>query len=95
MDQHGLRLALRQALRRQHVLDFGSADAEGQRAKRAVSAGMAVAADDGRAGLGQPEFGADDVDDALVGRIHVEQGNAEFFAVLLQGLESGGRQSDR
>ena len=48
-DAHRLRLLLRQALRREHVLDFARADAERQRAERAVRAGVAVAADDRRA----------------------------------------------
>ena len=48
-NAHAARLALRQALRGQHVLDFRCADAEGQRAERAVRAGVAVAADDGLA----------------------------------------------
>ena len=54
-----------QALRGQHVPDLAGADAEGQRAERAVGAGVAVAADDGHARLGEPELRADDVDDAL------------------------------
>ena len=33
-----------------------------------------------------PEFGSDDVHDALLGRVHVEQRNAEFLAIFLQGL---------
>ena len=53
VDQHGFRFALRQALRRQHVLDFGCADAESQRSERAVRAGVAVAAHDGHTGLGE------------------------------------------
>ena len=51
-----------------------------------MRAGMAVAADDGHARLGKSEFGADDVHDALVGRIHVEQRDAKFLAILLQRL---------
>ncbi len=67
IDAHlaGLRPVLEQALGRQHVLDLAGADAEGQRAERAVRRGVAVAADDGHARLGQPQLRADDVDDAL------------------------------
>ena len=90
VDQHGFRFALRQALRGQHVLDFGCANAERQRSERAVRAGVAVAADDRHAGLGKSEFRADYVDDALVGRVHVEQRNAEFLAIFLQGLDLEG-----
>src|SRR5256886_3838989 len=45
------RLALQQALRREHVADLGGADAEGQRPEGAVRAGVAVAAHDGLARL--------------------------------------------
>ena len=96
INQHGFRLALRQALRGQHVLDFRCANAECQRAECAMRAGVAVAADDGHARLGESEFGADDVHDALVGRVHVEQRDAEFLAILLQrlDLEGGNRVGD-
>ena len=53
VDRERLRLALQQALGRQHVVDLAGADAEGERAERAVRAGVAVAADDGHAGLGE------------------------------------------
>ena len=78
------------------MLDFRCANAECQRAECAMRAGVAVAADDSHARLGESEFGADDVHDALVGRIHVEQGDAKFLAILLQGLdlEGGNRVGD-
>ena len=85
-DLHGLRARLQQALRGQDVLDFAGADAEGQCAERAVRGGMAVAANDGQAGLRDAQFGPDDVDDALVAAGHVEQGNAVPGAVLGQGF---------
>ena len=47
------------------MLDLGGPDAEGERAEGAVGRGVAVAADDGRARLGQALLGPDDVDDAL------------------------------
>ncbi len=56
-DSEGLRRALQQALRGQHVLHFAGADAERQRAERAVRGGVAVAADHGHAGLRQPSSG--------------------------------------
>ena len=68
-----LGLRLQQRLRGQHVLDFAGADAEGQRAERAVRGGVAVAADDGHAGLRQAELRADDVDDALLRIVQVVQ----------------------
>ena len=55
-----------QALRGEHVLHLGRADAERERAERAVSGGVAIAADDGHARLGEAQLGADDVHDALL-----------------------------
>ncbi len=49
-----------------------------------MGAGVAVAADDGHARLGESKFGADYVDNALLGRIHVKKPDAEGAAVLLQ-----------
>ena len=49
---------LQQALRGEHVLHFAGADAEGQRAESAVRGSVAVAADDGQAGLGDAQFRA-------------------------------------
>ena len=74
----GFRLALQQALRGQHVLHFAGADAEGQRAERAVGGGVAIAADHGHAGLGESQFGADHVDDALPVAVHAEAAYAEL-----------------
>ena len=56
---------LGQALRGQHELDLGGADAEGQRAEGAVRGRVGIAADDHHPGLGEAELRADDVDDAL------------------------------
>ena len=62
---HGAGPLLRQRLGGQHVLDLAGADAERQRPEGAVGRGVAVAADDGHARLGQTLLRADDVDDAL------------------------------
>ena len=51
-DGHGPRPHQRQRLGGEHVLDLAGADAEGQRPEGAVGAGVAVAADDRHAGLG-------------------------------------------
>ena len=80
----GLRLALQQALRGQHVLHFAGADAEGQRAERAVRGGVAVAADHGHAGLRESQFRADHVDDALPVAVHAQAADAELAAVGFQ-----------
>ena len=58
--------ALGQGLGGQHVLDLAGADPEGQGAEGPVGRGVAVAAHDGHARLGQAQLGADDVDDPLV-----------------------------
>ena len=63
LERLGLRL--QQRLRGQDVLDFAGADAERERTERAVSRGVAIAADDRHAGLRVALLGADDVDDAL------------------------------
>jgi hypothetical protein len=83
--------ALEQALGGQHVLDFAGADAEGQRAKRAVRGGVAVAADDGHARLGQAQLRADHVHDALPGAVQPIERDAELGAVgfHLVGLGAG------
>ena len=78
VDRKRLRLALQQALRREHVADFRGADAEGQRAERAVRARVAVAADDGHARLREPEFRTDDVHDAAIGVPQPQQLDAEL-----------------
>ena len=77
------------------MLDLRCADAESQRAERAVRAGVAVTANDGHAGLGKSQLGSDDVHDAAVFRSHVEQLNAELAAVLAQRLPSALRRSAR
>ena len=84
---HGFGFALHQALRGHNVLDFAGADAEGERAECAVRGSMTVAADEGLAGLGEAELGADDVNDALVAAIHVDEWDAEFAAVAREGFE--------
>ena len=91
VDGHGHRLrpAQRQGLGGEHVLDLAGADAERERPERAVRAGVRVAADDGDAGLGEPELRTDDVDDALARVVHRVQADAELGAVLPQRLHLG------
>ena len=78
-----LGLGHRQALRGQHVAHLGGPDAEGDGADGAVRGGVAVAARDGHARLGEAELGPDHVDDALLARRHVEQGQAEVLHVAV------------
>src|SRR5262249_23130665 len=79
--------ALHEALRSEDVFDFAGADAEGECAESAVRGGVAVAANNGLAGLRDDELGGDDVHDALVFAVHVEQAHAGFLAVALKGFE--------
>ena len=77
-DFQRLRRPHQQRLRREHMLDLARADAEGERAERAMRGGMAVAADQGGAGQGEALLRPDDVDDALLGGERVDVGHAEF-----------------
>ena len=83
-DLKGLRFPLQQALRGQHVLHFAGADAEGQRAERAMRGRVAVAADHRHAGLRQAQLRPDHVDDALAVAVHAQAADAEFGAVGLE-----------
>ncbi len=87
LDQHVLGMRLDQRLGRQHMLDLGGADAEGQRSQRAVRRGVAVAAHDGHAGLAQPLLRPDDVDDALIDAVDREIGHAELDDIALQRVD--------
>ena len=87
VDAEGFGLVLRQGLGGHHVLDFAGADAEGQRAEGPVGGGVRVAADDGHAGLGGAELGADHVDDALRGVLDVEELDAELGAVSAERVD--------
>ena len=85
---------LQQALRREHMADFGRADAEGEGAERAVGRRVAVAADDGLAGLRRAELRTDDVDDAALLAAEAEQLDAELPAVLFHRLDLARRGFD-
>ena len=75
-DAHRLRTPLPDRLRREHVRDFGGADAERERADRAVRGRVAVAAHDEHARLRQPLLGRDDVHDALARIVDAEHRDA-------------------
>ncbi len=95
VEAHVLRLGLDQRLRRQHVLDLGGADAVRERAERAVRRGVAVTADDGRAGQREALLGADDVDDALPRVELVVVLDAEMRGVVGERLDLLGGLRDR
>ena len=65
LHQHVLGFFLNQRLRRQHMFDFGRADAVSERTECAMRRSVAIAAHDGRARQGEALFRPDDVDDAL------------------------------
>jgi len=48
---------------------------------------MTVAANNGLAGLSDAEFRANDVHDALILAVHVEEADAGFAAVFLKGFK--------
>ena len=85
-DAHVLGLGLDQRLRRQHMLDFRRADAERERAERAMRRGVAVAADDRRAGQREALLRPDDVHDALAMVEFVGIFDAELARVLRERL---------
>ena len=89
-DPDRSRLALRKRLRGEHVLDFGSADAPGERAEGAERGRMAVAADERAARERQAELRGDDVHDALARIADIEQADAVVGAVLAQEADELG-----
>ncbi len=89
VDAAHLQRLEREALRREHVADLRGADAEGDGAEGAVGGGVAVAAGDGHAGLGESQFGADHVDDALVVMREVVERHAEVAAVAFERAHHG------
>src|SRR5215218_2427486 len=91
-DHHRARLALRERLGGEHVLDLARADAEGERAERSVRGGVGVAADDRHAGLGDAELGPDHVHDPLAVGAHRVDGDAELRAVGLERLHLYSRE---
>ena len=91
LDRHRLRPPLGQRLGGEHVLDLGGADPEGERAEGAVRRGVAVAADDRHARLGEALLRPDDVDDALVRVAHRVERDAELGAVGVERLELASR----
>ena len=90
VDRHRLERLEAQRLRRHHVLDLGGADAERERAERAVRGRVGVAAHDGHARLGQAQNRGERVDDALIGVAQRVQPHAELLAVLFQRAQLQG-----
>ncbi|MNE10457.1 hypothetical protein D3C80_1031730 [compost metagenome] len=86
-DAHGPGATLQQALGGQDMADLGGADAERQRPEGAVGGGVAVAADDGHAWLGQTQLRSHDVDHAALIGLPARQFDSVTGAVGLQGLD--------
>ena len=78
---------MRERLGGEHVLDLARTDAEGERTKGAVGAGVAVTAHHGHARKRQAQFGAHHVDDALVLVPHRIVRDAELGRVRPQRLD--------
>src|SRR5207245_4488381 len=69
------------------MLHFAGADAECQRSERAVSGGVAVAADYGEARLRQTQLRTDDVHDALLIAVDAVARDTEIAAVFFKLLD--------
>src|SRR5208283_258893 len=82
-----LRPLLPEALRRQHVLDFAGADAERERAERAMRSSVAVAANDRHPRLREAKLRPDHMHDSLLARSDVEQLEAKFRAIPPQRFD--------
>ena len=85
----GLRLALQQALRCEHVFHLAGADAKSESSESAMSGGMAVAADYRHARLRQALFRPDDMDNALLAAVGTEERDAEVAAVFFKLVDLG------
>jgi hypothetical protein len=81
---------LGQGLGGENVLDLAGADAEREGTERAVGGGVAVAAHDDHARLGEALLGPDDVDDALERVADAVAGDAELGAVGPQHVHLAG-----
>src|SRR5208282_750259 len=97
VDLHRLRFFLRQALRGQHMFHFRCSNAKRQRSERAVRRGVTVAADNRHPRQRDAQFRADDVHNALLRRVHIEERDPELAAIFLQrfNLLRSNRVGDR
>ena len=71
LNLEGLGTLLQEALGRQDMLYFTGPNTDGERAQRSVGGGVAIAADNRLPRLGDAEFGANHVNDALIGAMQV------------------------
>ena len=89
-DAHALRPLGRKHLGRQHMLELGGADREGERAEAADGAGMAVGHRMGRARQHHAQFRRHHVGDALLGVAEIEDADAVAAAALAHGAQERG-----
>src|SRR5262249_10887925 len=80
-----------ETLRRQDVLNLARTNAESQGPEGSVRGGVTVAADDSLARLRDAKLRTNDVHNALVPAVHVEQGNAGLPAVPVERRKLCGR----
>jgi len=85
-DQQGFGFLLQQTLGGEHMLDLAGADTVSQRAEGAMCAGMRIPAHHRHPRQGCALLRADDVHDALAHIAHLEFGNPEIGAVVIQGF---------
>ena len=85
-DRHRLGGRLRDRLRGEHVLDLAGADAERERAERAVRRRVRVAADDRETRLRVAHLRADHVHDPLARRSPWVEGDVELLRVRREGI---------
>ena len=81
---HAFRLRLQDALRGEGHLHFAGADTESDTSQSPVGRGVAVAADDGHAGLREPRLGPDDMDYAVAWRPYREDGDVVVGTIGIQ-----------
>ena len=92
LDATNLERTERHRLGGEHVAHLAGADAERDRAKRTVGGSVGIAASDRGAGLRDALLGPDDVDDALLARGAVKEGDAELGAVFADLVHHGLRE---
>ena len=69
------------------MLDFTRANAKRERPESTVSARVTIATNDRRAWLRQAKLWSNDVNNALFGRLYVEELNSKLFAVSTECLD--------
>src|SRR5262249_13186836 len=90
-DLKGLRFALEQTLRCEHVLDLTGADSERHCSECAVRCRVAIAADDGHAGLSKTLLRPRHMHDSLLVAMECEAGNSELLGVGFKLGDLSGR----